>query len=108
MSDFEWQPAYNFTVSKEPRVNRASFGDGYEQRVGDGLNNNQRSWQLVFTRTQSDIIAIDAFLTQKGAVDSFTWSIEGEEVRVVCKKWDRVRQAPMVGQISCMFEEVPI
>lgn len=108
MSDFEWQPAYNFVVGYQPRVNSAPFGDGYEQRTADGINNNLRTWQLVFTKKSEEVNAIDQFLRQKNASDSFTWTIEGEEVRVLCRQWNKETMAPLVKKLTCTFEEVPL
>ena len=38
-----------------PRVLKAQFGDGYEMRVRDGINNTPRTWALSFNnRTKED------------------------------------------------------
>ena len=39
----------------------AQFGDGYMQRVGDGINNTPRQWQLQFKGSQQYIEEIDSF-----------------------------------------------
>jgi phage-related protein len=107
MSDFIYQPAYGASVAKEPRVLTAQYGDGYEQRVGDGINTVRQIWRLNFSATQADITAIDAFLTAKGGVDSFTWTPSGEsEIRVKCTDWNRARTAPRAGTISATFTQV--
>ena len=33
----------------KPRVLKAQFGDGYEMRVRDGINNTPREWSLHLT-----------------------------------------------------------
>ena len=38
---FFWSPSYNVSVSHAPSVKSISFGDGYEQRIKDGINNNR-------------------------------------------------------------------
>ena len=107
MSDFNYQPAYGVQVSRRPRVNSSRFGDGYDQRSGDGINNQLRAWQLTFTRQLADIDAIEQFLSEQGGVDSFSWTYRGEEVRVLCREWSSSMLAPQAGSLSCTFEEVP-
>ena len=36
------------TQTPNPRVLSVQFGDGYEMRVRDGINNTPRSWGLTF------------------------------------------------------------
>lgn len=107
MSDFNYQPAYEAVVDNAPRVKTASFGDGYEQRVSDGINTNKQMWDVVFQRAKTDIDAIDAFFAAKGGVDSFTWTpAGGTEIKVICRSWSRRFIAPNVGVISTKFEQV--
>ncbi|HEU4709605.1 MAG TPA: phage tail protein [Methylophilaceae bacterium] len=108
MSDFTYQPAFGMSVRRQPRVNSSRLGDGYEQRTGDGINNDLRVWDMTFNRTLADIDAIDTFLQGKGGATSFTWTPTGEtEVRVICRQWSRTKVAPNVGTLSASFEEVP-
>ena len=37
---FFWSPSYNISTSHSPRIKAIQFGDGYEQRLKDGINNN--------------------------------------------------------------------
>lgn len=107
MSDFNYQPAPGARVTREPRVLSARFGDGYEQRVADGINTQPRTWELTFQRAAADIATILAFFEAKGGVTSFTWTPEGEsEVRVLCRRWSRGYVAPGAGAVSATFEEV--
>lgn len=108
MSDFDYQPAYGGPVAQRPRTLNNKFGDGYEQRTPDGINNKLRTWNLTFNRVLADIAAINTFLTDKGGVTSFTWTPSGEsEVRVLCREWSQSKISPNVGSITCTFEEVP-
>src|SRR4051812_21120072 len=36
---FFWKPSYDLVVKQDPRIKSIKFGDGYEQRVKDGINN---------------------------------------------------------------------
>lgn len=107
MATFKWVPCWSAEVAQEPRVNKASFGDGYEQRQGDGLNTNLETWSLRFQETPDTIQEIKEFLTQMAGVTSFAWmTTEGRLATFVCKSW--IRNIDNIGYhtISCKFEEV--
>ena len=107
MSDFEYQPSYGAQVESAPRVLSARFGDGYEQRVGDGINTDLARWSLTFTRVAADITAIAAFLSLKAGITAFTWTPDGEsEITVVCRQWTRGRIANGLQTLSATFEQV--
>jgi phage-related protein len=107
MSDFNYQPAFNAQITKAPRVLNSRFGDGYEQRIGDGINTTPQVWQVTFQAAESTIEAIDDFLSAKGGVDSFTWTPSGfSEIRVKCADWSREITAPNAGRLSAKFEQV--
>jgi len=61
-------PDKALTKNSTPRVLIASFGDGYEQRISDGVNVLDETYSLTFnTRAKADIDDIVLFLdTQKG------------------------------------------
>jgi phage-related protein len=80
--------------SSKPKVLTASFGDGYEQRIADGINSVKESYTLTFkTRPKEDIDDIVAFLDNQKGVSNFTLTLPdtnnttrtGEkDVKVVC------------------------
>jgi phage-related protein len=107
MSDFEYQPLIGATPSIEPKVLSVKFGDGYEQRLANGINNQPEEWNLNFSNTAEVINEIYQFLKAKGAVDSFTWTPAGfSEITVVCRSWSRPVLSRGVGSISARFEQV--
>ena len=62
--------------SINPRVLTATFGDGYEQRIADGINTLMETYSLSFkTRLKADIDDIVAFLDSKKGVTSFTLTL---------------------------------
>lgn len=101
MATFTWSPQ---TAQKgvEPRVRAAPFGDGYQQRVGDGINTMPAEWELTFTRIAADIDAIEAFLEARGGEESFDWTPPGAAaaIRVFCPNWGR---SPHGGLASAGF-----
>ena len=65
-------PDRSMTKQSRPRVLVASFGDGYEQRIADGINTLNETYSLTFaTRLKADIDDIVAFLDGKKGVSSF-------------------------------------
>lgn len=107
MSDFDYQPAYGAQRSKTPRVRNASFGDGYQQRVADGINTQPATWNLTFNVTKADADAIESFFEGKGGVESFTWTPSGmSEVTVKCSDWSRSITSPNTATISATFMQV--
>ena len=40
--EFIWNPSYNISVENSPRINSVVFGNGYEQRIKDGIFNLEK------------------------------------------------------------------
>ena len=83
--------------SAKPKVHLAKFGDGYEQRLANGINNLEESYSITFNnRTKEEIDDIVAFFENKGGVTAFTYTVpdtneSGNEVaiKVVCSDWKK-------------------
>ena len=87
-------PDKGFTLTTKPRVHRADFGDGYSQRVGNGINVLGQSFSLNFSnREKADIDAITNFLDTKAGVTSFNFNYPesgGETtIKVLCTDWSQ-------------------
>ena len=41
-----YAPSWPVAIDREPRMNVAKMGDGYEQRILDGLNWMETTWNL--------------------------------------------------------------
>lgn len=107
LTGFIW-PAQSASKRKRPRVLRATFGDGYEQRAADGINFNPREWQLTWVGTPSVIDAIEAFLEDAGGVDAFDWQDpEGYSAKWTCEEWSRgpVDQTMNAYTFSAVFKQ---
>ena len=69
-------PDKSMSKSTQPRVLTASFGDGYEQRIVDGINSINETYSLSFkTRPKEVIDDIVAFLDTKKNVSKFVLTI---------------------------------
>ena len=95
-----------------PRVLKAQFGDGYEMRVRDGINNTPRSWGLTFNnRTKEDIDKLYEFMNTLAEVDTAKLtvpnSVEGEQTAtVVLEGYNRVMSYDNFYSLTCTAREV--
>ena len=53
---FFWKPSYNMSTTHAPRVKSIKFGDGYEQRFKDGINNSLLSISLIIAESKNSFI----------------------------------------------------
>jgi len=101
-----------FSESPEPRVLKAQFGDGYEQRIVDGINNITRTWQMTFAnRTKEDIDKLYKFFNTLAGVDTckltVPHAVDGEEtVTVVIEGYARSLNTHNYYSMSCQAREV--
>jgi phage-related protein len=107
MSDFNYQPIRNPSATTTPKVLASSFGDGYEQRVADGINTMPETYALTFRNTKDVIITIKTFFKSKAGAESFTWTPDGEsEIKVKCPTWTDIRLDKNSAEISATFVQV--
>lgn len=109
MTTFTWIPSPNSQLDEEPRVRSAPFGDGYEQRVGDGINNDLQKWSLRFdTRMPAEAAAIRDFLKTHAGVTPFDWTSPlGDTSKYICRSWSMNAASALIYDVSAVFEEVP-
>lgn len=84
-----WFPTIPISETRKPRIRIAQFGDGYEQRILDGINAYEVTWSLTFEHRKSDIIAsMEAYLEdQKGTAFPFKHPVDGNTYMVFCDEW---------------------
>jgi len=98
--------------SEKPRVLKAQFGDGYELRVRDGINNTPREWGLTFNnRTKEDIDKLYKFMTTLAEVDTAKLTVpnavDGEEtVTVILQGYSRSLTYDNYYTLVCTAREV--
>ncbi len=108
---FTWIPSYEGTPVLEPKVKSIKFGDGYEQRLPDGINNNLLKLNLSFNgRDLSETTAIIHFLRERNGVESFVFTPLPPFGKAKLFKCPNVT-SPFIFynnyNISVNFEEVP-
>jgi phage-related protein len=105
---FSWPPDVGLSVSHQPRLRKAQFGDGYEQRSADGLNPDMPTWSPTFSCKDTSTAAdIEAFLVANIATAFFWTPPNGSQGLYVCEKWTRSYTAWNVLSISAEFRQVP-
>lgn len=71
------QSSYNENTTY--RVQTARFGDGYEQRVSDGINTTIKQVQLGFDNlTSAEKDSVMTFLNARGGFESFFYTLPSE------------------------------
>ena len=104
---FTWFPDVGATEQSRPDVLVTKFGDGYETRLGNGVNPTRAIWAVKFTRVNAEINAILAFLEARSAIDTFTWTTPRNVVGVyICRNWQQSRMQGGVMTVTADFERV--
>lgn len=102
-------PSYNTRITNKPLVNIAKFGDGYEQRLTEGLNQNPLTVNLVFDTSQSEANSAIAFLDARiidGASFDYTLPSESTSRKFVCHSYPRTIPFLNRVRLTCIFKEV--
>ena len=102
-------PVYNTRINARPKVNTLSFGDGFEQRLTEGLNQNPLTVNLTFELSQTDADTAITFLNARvedGASFDYTLPSETSSRKFVCTSFPR--SIPFLNRVtlSCVFREV--
>lgn len=75
------RPDKSLGKSSTPKVHLATFGDGYEQRLVDGINSIKQEFSLTFnTRTREEIDNIGAYFESLKGATSFDFTIPDSNV----------------------------
>ena len=102
-------PDFGAQRSSEPATRKVSFGDGYEQRLAFGLNQNPRSWSLTWSaKTNSVANAIEAFFDARQGQEAFDWIpiTESTASKFVVESWNREYQYADISTITATFRQV--
>lgn len=105
-----WNPDTPIQERDTWRLQKAQFGDGYQQRTLDGINALDRTWQLTWhNRKESVLINMLDFLgNQKGSAFVFKDPVTGLSWNVFCDEWTaswdlRRRGADYFGTLTAEF-----
>lgn len=110
MLEFTWVPDYGASGDKKFDVKIVSFGDGYEQRLRNGINTAKDVWAVSFSkRDLAESNAIMAFLVPLQGAESFLWTPPGEVTPRTFRSDLSIIKTPVPGgmyNISTSFFEV--
>ena len=101
-------PTYGTRKTNSPIVKTTQFGDGYQQRVQFGLNQNLKVFSLTFNVSETDADTIETFLDARGGTESFDFTPPGEtsSSKFICRSWTKSMPYNNRATINATFEEV--
>jgi phage-related protein len=114
-SAFEATADRGMSRASTHRTLTAKFGDGYEQRVLDGINTKDDSFSISFNnRAAEDINLIAAFFDDRAAksfnftvTDTFTGgSLSNRAMKVVCDTYNIVYLRENFHSLTCTLRRV--
>lgn len=108
------QPDKGLGRSNTPRVLLAAFGDGYEQRVADGINVLDQTMSVSFSsRPKAEIDDLVAFFESLGGVSKFKFSLEDsnessstETIFCICPSWNQTWAFENFYNLTAEFRRV--
>ena len=107
-------PDKSLSRSVKPRVQKAKFGDGYEQRLSTGINPLEETFDVSFVnRARAEADDIIAFFESKKGATNFSFTIPdtnsgGNErtIKVVCDNWSLSYINAEASSVSATFRRV--
>jgi len=80
-TDVNITPDRGLKTTQKPRVLSIAYGDGYEQRIADGINNLPEEWTLSWkNRNIAETNKIIKFFEDLEGVTTFDWYPPGYEI----------------------------
>lgn len=104
---FSWcqMPDANGTIKL--RILRAQFGDGYQQRAGNGINPAVESWPLQFIGRTTYTGPIVAFLKERAGHKAFHWTPpDGELGLYACESISVRKMTAIITAVGVTFDQV--
>lgn len=113
---FTFVPSLNFRKTNKSRVIECRFGEGYSQRMGDGLNTINMEWQVTFeNKPIAEAQAIVAFFETAGTgqpgssgVDYFLWTPPNDTIqyKVICADYEETYTSHISRTVTATFRRV--
>ena len=103
-----WCPQPGYSVDEEPKRKVLNFGNGYQQRMEDGINTLLRKYSVTFKVKNKESAQFRNFMKEHGGALAFYFkdvALGGELVKVVCPKFPR-SVTKTHTTFTCEFEEV--
>ena len=88
------------------RIYVLPFGDGYEQRAKNGINTKEETYSIqIKNKNWYEIELISAFFDVI-TPDSFTITLQREDIKVVCESYSITSNEPDIQSISTTLRRV--
>ena len=71
LKTLSWCPQPKYTVEEEPRRKVLNFGDGYQQRMADGINSLLRKYSVTYKLKHEEAEKFRNFMKEHGGVRAF-------------------------------------
>ena len=103
---FTWAVRTGDSGQIDFKVRAASFGDGYQQLVGDGINSKRAKWPVTVIGTLMEVQPVIDFLDRHGGAKAFLWTSPiGVQGRYVCASYVPKRGAGSIVTLTATFEQ---
>lgn len=115
--NFWWKPSYNARINNKPRIKTNQFGNGYQQRIVDGLNSNLIEFSLVFeNRNEKETVSILHFLKERNGQQSFVYNLptiysksnSNLTTKFICFEWNSTYISYNNYSIEMTLMEFPV
>jgi phage-related protein len=104
---FNWRVNADVSGGGEFINYTSKFGDGYQQSIAAGLNNERLMWTVNYTGSKTTVVAIRDFLrTQKGLTFFWTPPLETTARKFICPKYSLTDHGGAIWTINMQFEQV--
>ncbi|MFO1157278.1 MAG: phage tail protein [Reyranellaceae bacterium] len=101
--------SFGTELSRAPRTLKNAFGNGYEQRVGHGLNASPQIWQVVWDGIAfTECSTIESFLSNQKGYLAFLWTPPGagSALQFKCESWSVTKTSGTTGVVKARFDQV--
>jgi phage-related protein len=104
----DYKPRPGASKNSAPVVRSTKFGDGYEQRVRFGLNQDPKEWTLEWNLSDEAATEVETFLEARAGVESFDWEPPdaGTSYKWICSQWSKSIDDPYRAVIRATFRQV--
>lgn len=102
-------PTYGAQKTSRPTNRVVKFGDGYEQVLRFGLNQNPKTWNLTWEVSETDADTIETFLDARANDgDAFDWTPpdSATSFKWRCDEWSKTIPYLNRASISATFRQV--
>jgi phage-related protein len=102
---FTWATQGGNQGTENARVRKAQFGDGYAQKVPDGINSLVRSWPFKWSGPKADVFAIRDFL-RAHIGQAFYWTAPNDTQQLyTTDSWTVNDEGGIVYTITATFDQ---